>query len=47
MIYEVYRLHRNTYVREILFQNLTKIEAQTLVQNAPSEQDSMVVYEIQ
>ena len=46
-MYEVYRLHRNTYVREILFQNLTRIEAQTLVQNAPNEQDSMVVFDKQ
>ena len=46
-MYEVYRLHRGTYVREILFQNLTRIEAQTLVQNAPNEQDSMVVFDKQ
>lgn len=46
-MYEVYRLHRDTYVRETLFQNLTRIEAQTLVQNAPNEQDSMVVFDKQ
>ena len=46
-MYEVYRLHRDTYVREILFQNLTRIEAQTLVRNAPDEQDSMVVFDKQ
>tara|TARA_R110000765_G_scaffold136134_1_gene235258 strand:+ start:422 stop:562 length:141 start_codon:yes stop_codon:yes gene_type:complete len=46
-MYEVYRVFKDNYNREILFQNLTRIEAQTLVQNAPDEQDSMVVFDKQ
>ena len=44
--YAVYRVHRDNYERDILFTNLTREEAMTLVQNAPSEKDSMVFDEM-
>ncbi len=43
--YAVYRVHRDNYERDILFTDLTREEAMTLVQNAPSEKDSMVVFD--
>jgi len=43
--YAVYRVHRDNYEKDILFTNLTREEAMTLVQNAPSEKNSMVVFD--
>jgi hypothetical protein len=43
--YAVYRVHRDNYERDILFTDLTREEAMTLVQNAPKEKDSMVVFD--
>jgi len=43
--YAVYRVHRDNFERDILFTDLTREEAMTLVQNAPSEKDSMVVFD--
>jgi len=43
--YAVYRVHRDNYERDILFTDLTREEAMTLVKNAPSEKDSMVVFD--
>ena len=43
--YAVYRVHRENYERDILFTDLTREEAMSLVQNAPSEKDSMVVFD--
>ena len=43
--YAVYRVHRDNYERDILFTDLTREEAMSLVQNAPSEKDSMVVFD--
>jgi hypothetical protein len=38
-------VHRDNFDKEILFTDLTREEAMTLVQNAPSEKDSMVVFD--
>jgi predicted DCC family thiol-disulfide oxidoreductase YuxK len=43
--YAVYRVHRDNHDKEILFRDLTKEEAMSLVQNAPKEKDSMVVFD--
>ena len=43
--YAVYRVHRDNYERDILFTDLTREEAMTLVQNAPDEKHSMVVFD--
>ena len=43
--YAVYRVHRDNYEKDILFTHLTREEAMTLVQNAPKEKDSMVVFD--
>ena len=43
--YAVYRVHRDNYEKDILFTDLTREEAMTLVQNAPKEKDSMVVFD--
>ena len=43
--YAVYRVHRDNYERDILFTDLTREEAMSLVKNAPSEKDSMVVFD--
>ena len=45
--YAVYRVYRDNFEKDILFTNLTREEAQTIVQNSPSEMDrgSMVVFD--
>jgi len=43
--YAVYRVHRDNFEKDILFTDLTREEAMTLVQNAPKEKDSMVVFD--
>ena len=43
--YAVYRVHKDTFVKDILFTDLTREEAMTLVQNAPDEKHSMVVFD--
>jgi len=43
--YAVYRVHKSPNRRDILFHSLTREQAQTLVQNAPNEKDSMVVFD--
>ena len=43
--YAVYRVHRDNHDKEILFRDLTREEAMSLVQNAPKEKDSMVVFD--
>ena len=43
--YAVYRVYRDNFEKDILFTNLTREQAQTLVQNAPNEKDSMVVFD--
>ena len=45
--YAVYRVYRDNFKKDILFTDLTREQAQTLVQNAPSEmhKDSMVVFD--
>jgi predicted DCC family thiol-disulfide oxidoreductase YuxK len=43
--YAVYRVHRDNHDKEILFRDLTKEEAMSLVQNAPKEKNSMVVFD--
>ena len=43
--YAVYRVHRDSFEKDILFTDLTREEVMTLVQNAPSEKDSMVVFD--
>ena len=43
--YAVYRVYKEGYEKDILFTDLTREEAMTLVQNAPSEKDSMVVFD--
>ena len=43
--YAVYRVYRDNFKKDILFTDLTREEAQTLVQNAPNEKDSMVVFD--
>jgi len=43
--YAVYRVHRDNHDKQILFKDLTREEAMSLVQNAPKEKDSMVVFD--
>ena len=43
--YAVYRVHRDNHDKQILFRDLTKEEAMSLVQNAPKEKDSMVIFD--
>ena len=43
--YAVYRVYRDDFRKDILFHSLTREQAQTLVQNAPDEKDSMVVFD--
>jgi len=43
--YAVYRVHRDNFDKEILFKDLTRDEAMSLVKNAPKEKDSMVVFD--
>jgi len=43
--YAVYRVHRDNFEKDILFTDLTREEAMTLVQNALKEKDSMVVFD--
>jgi|TARA_R110002153_G_scaffold51505_1_gene144856 hypothetical protein len=43
--YAVYRVHRDNHDKKILFRDLTREEAMSLVQNAPKEKDSMVVFD--
>ena len=43
--YAVYRVHRDSFKKDILFTGLTREEAMTLVQNAPDEKNSMVVFD--
>jgi hypothetical protein len=44
--YAVYRIFRDYNKRaEVLIDNLTREQAQTIVQNTPSEENSMVVFD--
>ncbi len=43
--YAVYRVYKDNYDKDILFHSLTREEAMTLVQNAPDERNSMVVFD--
>ena len=43
--YAVYRVYRHQNRKDILFHSLTREQAQTLVQNAPNEENSMVVFD--
>ena len=44
--YAVYRIFRDYNKRaEVLIDNLTREQAQTIVQNTPSYEDSMVVFD--
>ena len=43
--YAVYRVYRHNFKKDILFTDLTREQAQTLVQNAPNEENSMVVFD--
>ena len=43
--YAVYRVHRDNHDKQILFRDLTREEAMSLVQNAPKEKNSMVVFD--
>ena len=43
--YVVYRVYRDSYDKDILFADLTREEAMTLVQDTPSDKDSMVVFD--
>jgi hypothetical protein len=43
--YAVYRVYRDNFDKDILFTDLTREEAQMLVQNAPNEENSMVVFD--
>ena len=43
--YAVYRVYRHQNRKDILFTDLTREQAQTLVQNAPNEKDSMVLFD--
>jgi|TARA_R100000455_G_C6194743_1_gene67742 hypothetical protein len=38
-------VYRDDFRKDILFHSLTREQAQTLVQNAPDEKDSMVVFD--
>ena len=43
--YAVYRVHRDNHDKQILFRDLTREEAMSLVQNAPKEKNSMVIFD--
>ena len=44
--YAVYRVFRDWYKKpKTLIENLTREQAQTIVQNTPSEEDSMIVFD--
>lgn len=44
--YAVYRIFRDWNKRpQVLIENLTREQAQNIVQNTPSEEDSMVVFD--
>ncbi len=43
--YAVYRVYRHNFKKDILFTDLTREQAQRLVQNAPNEENSMVVFD--
>ena len=43
--YAVYRVYRDNLNKDILFHSLTRKEAMTLVQNAPDERNSMLVFD--
>jgi len=43
--YAVYRVYRDSFNKDILFHSLTREQAMTLVQNAPNEKNSMVVFD--
>ena len=44
--YAVYRIFRDHNKKaEVLIDNLTREQAQTIVQNTPSEENSMVVFD--
>ena len=43
--YAVYRVYKNSFNKDILFHSLTREQAMTLVQNAPNEKNSMVVFD--
>ena len=44
--YAVYRIFRDhNKRRKVLIDNLTREQAQTIVQNTPSEENSMVVFD--
>ena len=43
--YAVYRVYKDNYDKDILFHSLTRKEAMTLVQNAPDERNSMLVFD--
>mgnify|MGYP003680410202 CR=1 FL=1 len=43
--YAVYRVYRDNFNKDVLFHSLTREEAMTLVQNAPDEKNSMVVFD--
>ena len=43
--YAVYRVYKNNHNKEILFRDLTRVEALSLVKNAPKEKNSMVVFD--
>ena len=45
--YSVYRIYKDNYDKDVLFSDLTRYEAMTLVQNAPNEDGSMVVFDKQ
>ena len=45
--YIVYKVYKDNYDKQILFTNLTREEAQLLVQNAPSDDSSMLVFDKQ
>ena len=41
--YAVYRVHRDNFDKEILFKDLTRDEAMSIVKSSPSEEGSMVI----
>ena len=43
--YAVYRVYRDDFRKDILFHSLTREQAMALVQNAPNEKNSMVVFD--
>lgn len=45
--YCVYRIYEDNYDKDVLFSDLTRDEAMAIVQNAPNEDGSMVVFDKQ